>query len=158
MVYDDPAMHFHAPSGWQPIGQRQIAINKLGEDPTVVAAWLNPDQNHPFRIVIQQEYFQGTNADSFLSQYEGQLRDNFDQPLFKNKQHISLKNGMPAIYEEMTSGSGFNVSKIYIVVWADGSRGVAMIVSGPLNDLNEARARQFLSDVSAVRYPSERPF
>ena len=38
MVYDDPAMHFHAPAGFQPIGQRQIPINKLGEDPSVVAA------------------------------------------------------------------------------------------------------------------------
>ena len=44
MVYDDPAMHFHAPAGFQPIGQRQIPINKLGEDPSVVAAWVFPDK------------------------------------------------------------------------------------------------------------------
>ncbi len=153
MVYDDPAMHFHAPAGFQPIGQRQIPINKLGEDPSVVAAWVFPDKDHLRKIVIQQEYFHGSDAGAFLSEYENQMRDSFSDPLFKNKQNFSLKNGMPAIYEEMTSGSGFNVQKIYLVVWADGQRGVAITLLGPLNDLNGTIARQLLSDASAVRYP-----
>ena len=45
------------------------------------------------------------------------------------------------------------MQKIYLVVWADGQRGVAITLLGPLNDLNGTIARQLLSDASAVRYP-----
>lgn len=152
MVYDDPAMHFHAPAGFQPVGQRQIPLKALKDDPSIVAAWINPDKNHPQRIVIQQEFFTG-DVHSFQSQYEGQLRDQFDTPLFKDKQNIALKNGMPAIFEAMTSGSGFNVQKMYFLIWADGQRGIAITVLAPLNDLDDAKALQLLSDASAVRYP-----
>lgn len=152
MVYDDPAMHFHAPAGFQPVGQRQIPVNKLGDDPTIVAGWIDPDKNHPRRIIIQQEFFTG-DVHGFQSEFEGQLRDQFDTPLFKDKENIALKNGMPAIFEAMTSGSGFNVQKFYFLIWADGQRGVAITLQGPLNDLDSTKARQLLSDASAVRYP-----
>lgn len=152
MAYDDPAMHFHAPAGFQPVGQRQIPLAQLKDDPSVVAGWINPDKDHPRRIIIQQEYFTG-DVHAFQSQYEGQLRDQFDNPLFKEKNDTPLRNGMPAIFEAMTTGSGFNVQKFYFLLWADGKRGVAITLQGPLSDLNATMARQLLSDASAVRYP-----
>ncbi|HTZ56155.1 MAG TPA: hypothetical protein VMB20_13950 [Candidatus Acidoferrum sp.] len=155
MVYDDPAMHFHAPVGFQPIGQRQIPANKLGDDPVIVAGWVYPDRNNPRRLVIQQEFFTG-DVHAFQSQYESQLRDEFDTPLFKDKQDTSLRNGMPAVFEEMTSGSGFNVQKFYFLMWADGQRGVAIGLQVQVNDLDGVKARQLLSDVTAVRYPIDR--
>jgi hypothetical protein len=155
MVYDDPAMHFHAPAGFQPVGQRQIPANKLGDDPSVVAAWVFPDKDHPRKLLIQQEYFQG-DANGYQAEYEGQLRDQFESPLFKNKQNIALRNGMPAIFEEMTTGEGFNVQKYYLLMWADGQRGVTILLQTLPNDLDGTKARQLMSDVSAVRYPTER--
>jgi hypothetical protein len=156
MVYDDPAMHFHAPAGWYPIGQRQITPDKLGDDPVIVAAWVFPDKDHPRKLVIQQEYFQG-DLNAWQPEYEGQLRDQVDTPLFKNKQNIKLRNGMPALFEQMTSGSGFNVQKFYLLMWADGTRGVAIMINSQLNDdLDDTKARQIMSDATAVRYPTDR--
>jgi hypothetical protein len=155
MVYDDPAMHFHAPAGFAPIGQRQIPVDKLGDDPVIVAAWIYPDKNNPRRLVIQQEYFTGDD-NGFQSQFESQMRDQFDTPLFKNKQNIKLHNGMPAIFEEMTTGSGFNVQKFYLLMWADGQRGVAVVMQTQVNDIDGTKARQMMSDATAVQYPTNR--
>jgi hypothetical protein len=152
MAYDDPAMHFRAPVGFQPIGQRQIPVTKLGDDPMVVAGWIYPQKDHLRRLVIQQEYFQG-DVHAFQSEYEGQLRDQYDTPLFKDKQNLALKNGMPAIFEVMTTGEGFNVQKFYMLLWADGQRGVVILLNAPVNDLNDADALRIVSDASAVRYP-----
>jgi hypothetical protein len=153
MAYDDPAMHFHAPAGFQPVGQRQIPLSKLGDDPTVVAAWVYPDKDHGRKLLIQQEYFHGGDVHAYQSQYEGQMRDQFDSPLFKDKQNITLKNGMPAIFEAMTTGSGFNVQKYYLLMWADGERGITVLLQTTVNDLNSDSARALISDASAVRYP-----
>ncbi len=155
MVYDDPAMHFRAPDGFRPVGQRQIPVEKLGDDPTIVAAWIYPDKDNPRRLVIQQESFTG-DYNAFQGEFESQLRDQFDTPLFKNKETIKLRNGMPAIFEEMTSGSGFNVQKFYLLMWADGERGVAVTLQTQVNDLDETKARQLMSDATAVRYPDNR--
>ena len=155
MVYDDPAMHFRAPAGFRPIGQRHIDASKLTDDPEIVAAWIYPDKDHSRRLVIQQEYFEG-DYKAFESEYEGQMRDQFDSPFFKNKEDVKLRNGMPALYMEMSSGSGFNVQKFYILCWADGQRGVAIVLQTQLNDLDGDTARRMMSDVTAVRYPTNR--
>lgn len=154
-VYDDPAMHFHAPDGFRPIGQRQISVEKLGDDPVIVAAWIYPDKDHPRRLIIQQEYFEG-DYKAFDSQLESQLRDQYDNPFFKNKQDTKLRNGMPAEFMEMSAGSGFNVQKFYILLWSDGQRGVAVLLQSQLNDLDGDSARRLMSDASAVRYPINR--
>jgi hypothetical protein len=60
---------------------------------------------------------------------------------------------MPAMFVEMTSGEGFNVQKAYVLLWADGQRGVALVLMTQLNDISADTARQLLSDVTAVRYP-----
>jgi len=155
MVYDDPAMHFQAPAGFQPVGQRQVPVNKLGDDPTIVAAWIYPNRDHPRKLLIQQEYFQG-DVNAFVPEYENQLRDQFNSPLFKSKQNLSLRNGMPAVFEAMTAGEGFNVQKFYLLMWADGQRGVAVLLQTQVNDIGDADARRLMSDASAVRYPTGR--
>jgi hypothetical protein len=155
MVYSDPAMSFRAPDGFVAVGKRQIDVSKLGEDPEIVAGWLYPNKDHPRRLYIQQEYFEG-NVHDFDGVYEEQVRGQFDNALFKNKQDISLKNGMPAMFMEMTSGEGFGVQKMYILIWADTQRGVAIVLQTQLGDLDANAARALISDASAVRYPVER--
>ncbi len=152
MVYEDPAMYFRAPDGFRPVGQRQIDVEKLGDDPKIVAAWVQPDPNHPRRLVVEQEYFEG-DYQAFEAQLESSLRDQFDDPFFKGKEQTTLRNGMPAEFMEMSSGSGFNVQKFYILFWADGQRGVAIMLQTQLNDLDGVAARRLMSDVTAVRYP-----
>ncbi len=155
MVYSDPGMNFQAPAGFIPVGQRHIAPADLNEDPTPLAAWIYPNRDHPRRLILEAESFDGSVSD-FDSTYEQQMRSQFDGALFKNKRNFSFSNGMPAIFLEMTSGEGFNVQKLYIVIWADGTRGMALVLSAQLDDINDTQARAFLSDVTAVRYPIDR--
>jgi hypothetical protein len=152
-VYDDPAMHFRAPDGFFPIiAPKQVTVDKLTDDPVMVDAWIYPVRDHVRRIALEQEYFTG-DAKAFEAQYKGQLRDQFTAPFFKNEEEIRLKNGMPAIYFEMTSGEGFDVQKFYYVVWADGQRGIAVALQASLDDLSTAVAKTLLADATAVRYP-----
>jgi hypothetical protein len=155
MVYEDPAMHFRAPAGWQPVGQRQIDAQKLTDDPVVVAAWVYPDRDHPRKLVINQEFFEG-DYKAFEVQLEQQLRGQFTDPFFKNKQDVKLRNGMPAEFMEMSTGSGFNVAKFYILLWSDGQRGISILLSAQLNDLSGDAAQRLMSDATAVRYPTGR--
>ncbi|HEY5341096.1 MAG TPA: hypothetical protein VIK27_08735, partial [Candidatus Aquilonibacter sp.] len=118
MVYRDAAMNFHAPVGFVPMAQRHVDVSTLGENPTPLAAWLYPNRDHPRRLILQAQAFTGSVSD-FDSTFEQQMRSQFDGALFKNKQNFAFKNGMPAMFMEMTSGEGFNVQKFYIVIWAD---------------------------------------
>jgi hypothetical protein len=155
MVYEDPAMHFRAPDGWQPVGQRQIDAQKLTDDAVVVAAWVYPNREHPRKLTISQEYFEG-DYKAFEAQLESQLRDQFTDPFFKSKQDIKLRNGMPAEFMEMSAGSGFDVTKTYVLLWSDGVRGISILLTAQLNDLDGVSAQHLMSDVTAVRYPAGR--
>ena len=81
------------------------------------------------------------------------MREQFQSAVFKNKTNTTLRNGMPAIFVEMTSGEGFSVQKAYVLLWADGQRGVALVLMTQLNDISTSTARELLSDATAVRYP-----
>lgn len=152
-VYDDPGMHFVAPRNFYPAGQRHIPWKALGQDPTTVAGWMKPDKVNPENLVIEQEAFDGTSPDGFDTLFEPQLRNAFDAPVFKDKERISLANGMPALFMTMTSGSGFTAMKAFIVMWADGARGVAVVLNTRVGDISVASAKKLLLNCSAVRYP-----
>ena len=152
-VYNDPAMHFRAPDGFFPIGQRHVAVGDLTEDQaTTVAGWIYPLKDHVRRLVIQQEYYDG-DVSGFDSVLESQMRDQFQDAFFKNKEHTTLKNGMPAMFVDMSSGEGFNIQKVFMLIWADGQRGVVVSVACALGDLDTNAARALLTDATAVRYP-----
>ena len=63
---------------------------------------------------------------------------------------------MPAYWQSITIGSGFNELKQYQYVWADGVRGVQLAVMGRFGSVSEDEAKKILSDVSAVAYPKYR--
>jgi hypothetical protein len=153
-VFDDPGMHFQAPAGYKLLGKHPVNEEELGDDPQTVAGWTSGEKP-PKVILIQQESFDG-DLSSFDGVYEQQLRSQFDDALISHKESISLQNGMPAMFMEMTSGSGFNERKGYVVIWADGARGVAIMLMAQLGDLNDATAKRVLSDATAVRYPAGR--
>lgn len=157
MTYEDPGMNFTAPAPFRPLFQRKaIPLAQLPDDATPVAEWIIPDPNRPKQLIIMQELFSG-NADEFYTHFSQQLREQGDEgAIIKNKQSISLKNGMPARYLEMTSGTGFDAKKVYVELWADGSRGVAVLFSAQTGESDEKRAKAIMSDLNAVRYPAER--
>jgi len=155
MEYNDAAMHFVAPPSFRPVGQRQISLDDLGEDPQVVAGWVSGDVTRPKRMLIQIQAYEGP-LDGFESTYEQTLRNAFGDALIKNKEHTSLKNGMPAVYFEMTSGTGFDAAKMFVYCWVDGIRGVVLSVTAQVGEMDTKTAKQLLSDASAVRYPAGR--
>ncbi|HTU70450.1 MAG TPA: hypothetical protein VMF11_09020 [Candidatus Baltobacteraceae bacterium] len=157
MVYDDPAMHFQAPAGFYLAGVRKVDVSKLGEDPELVAGWVYPNPDHPRRLFIEQEYYEGDVHD-FDGVLEEQMRSQYQEALFKDKQNTSLRNGMPAIFVTMSTGEGFDVQRLFILMWADGQRGVAIVLQTKLGDnIDAPTARMMLSDVSAVQYPVNMP-
>src|SRR5579863_1552009 len=83
MVFEDLGMHFHAPPGFIPVGQRPVSASKLGEDPVVVAGWAQKSGDQIRRLIISMEAFQGSSVSDFEGAYEQQLRDQLDTPLFK---------------------------------------------------------------------------
>jgi hypothetical protein len=155
-VFTDDGMWFKAPEAFQPLGARHVKLADLGgDDMTPLAAWIYPNKDNPRRIILSAESFEGSVGD-WDSTFEQQMRGQFDGALFRDRQNFAMRNGMPAMFMTMSSGEGFDVQKLFIVIWADGSRGMALVLVTKLDDLDEARARAFLSDVTAVRYPADR--
>jgi hypothetical protein len=152
-TYDDPAMHFEAPPGFVLVAKHPVDERSLGENPQIVAAWRMAQP--PRVIMIQQEAFDG-DVNGFEAAYEQQVRNQSSNALFSHQEHMSLENGMPAVFMEVTIGSGFNEQKGYIVCWADGTRGVALVLFTQIGDIDEETARQLLSNASAVAYPAGR--
>ena len=153
--YNDPAMHFRVPAGYVSVGNHPIALADLPDDLSIVAGWVLPGDSDQRKIFIQMAAFNG-RVDDFEGVYEQQIRGQVQDAVFKNKTPMSLKNGMPAYYVEMESGSGFDTAKSFIIMWADGQRGVAIVATGKLSAWDALKARAALSDVSAVRYPADR--
>ena len=153
--YNDAAMHFVAPASYHPVGQRKIALDDLSEDPQVVAAWVSGDATRPKRMLIQVQSYEGP-LEGFASTYEQSLRNAFGDALIRSKTPSSLKNGMPAMYFEMTSGTGFDANTMYVYCWVDGLRGVAISITAQVGEMDTATAKKLLSDASAVQYPRDR--
>lgn len=155
--YNDAAMHYVAPLTFAPVGQRQIPLDGLGQDPVVVAGWvIKNDPTRPKKIVIMQEAYKGS-LDGFDQVFEQQMRSQYTA-FFKDKERTTLKNGMPAYFMTGTWGTGFDDTKAYIMIWADGARGVALIVSSQVGQIDMPTAKAILSDCTAVAYPVGRDY
>ncbi len=153
--YDDLGMHFTAPAQFHPLFQRKMKVSELDADPGVVAGWTTYGQ-HPHRLLIALSLYNFT-LDGWDKTYTQTLRNQGESTMLKNAQSIVLKNGMPARYLEMTTGTGFAITKGYIVMWVDGQRGVAVILTALVGELDEKSAKEILlGDASAVRYPLDR--
>lgn len=150
--YNDAAMHFDAPPAWRLVGYRVLPLSALGDDLQVVAGWTNGDANRPQAITISQESFEG-NVSNFETRFENDMRQQYDNILVKSKAPTTLLNGMPAYFLDMSYGEGFTARKQFALLWADGSRGVAISVMGRVGEIDAATAKKLISNVSAVRYP-----
>ena len=156
-TYSDPAMNFTAPPGAVLAGRRTIPLAQLGQDLTPIAIWvLHPGKEDARTITIAMESFPGP-PDQWEGQFESQMHSSGDGVLIRRKTAMSLLNGMPANFVEITSGSGFSAQKQFAVVWADGQRGIALSLTCRLGDVTAEEAREALKNATAVRYPNDQP-
>lgn len=158
MTYDDPAMHYAAPANAHPaMVQQHIDLSDLSQDPTTVASWVvGTNLNNAKIISIVMESYTG-NLDGFDSTYENSLRNDDPATLIKNREHTQLQNGMPALFLDVTLGSGFDTRKIFSYIWIDSQRAVVLSVMGKLGTIDETAAKQLLAGATAVRYPTDQP-
>jgi hypothetical protein len=152
--FNDPAMSFTAPSDFTKVPMQQGDPTQF-EKPTVVAAFVkNYGKAGLLTITITMENFEGS-ADGYDQVTENTMRNSADG-VFIKKTATKLSNGMPAYWQEITIGNGFNEVKRYQYVWADGVRGVQLAVMGKYGDISNEQALKILSEVSAVAYPRNR--
>lgn len=126
------------------------------DEPAVMAAWVaNPGKREQLTITITMENHDGT-LDGFEMISENEVRDKVDSVFFKKHEQTKLTNGMPAYWQELSIGSGFDTLKRFDYVWADGVRGVILAISGRYGQLDEPMAKKALANAAGVLYPKNR--
>lgn len=154
-TFNDPAMSYTAPADFLQVPMGKPEDYTQFDKPTVVAAFVkNYGKPGLLTVSITMESFEG-NAEGYDQVSENALRTQADG-VFITKTATKLANGMPAYWQSITIGSGFNELKRYQYVWADGVRGVQLAVMGRFGSVSEDEAKKILSDVSAVAYPKYR--
>lgn len=154
--FNDPAMSYTAPAGYKPIPiPRPKSTTDFGQ-PTVVAAFVkNPGRRSQRIITITMQSF-SDSLDSFLNQNDQTIRQHADSVFFKTKDRTQLSNGMPAYWEVVNMGTGFQEMFRYQYAWVDGVRGVTAALIAGYGQIASTQARKDLSDISAVAYPKNR--
>lgn len=154
--YSDAAMNFTAPPEAFLMGRREVDLRQLSQDLEPVARWVvRPGKENAAFIDLSMESFDGP-PDQWEAQFESQTHGSGSGVLIKNKTPMSLLNGMPATFVEVTTGEGFDSRKQFAVVWADGQRGIVLSVTGRMGDVSAEQAKAMLQNVTAVRYPVNR--
>ncbi len=153
--FTDPAMTFTAPDGYVKIPIPQHDPTQF-DQPTVVAGFvINAGKSNVRSITITMENFEGPLS-GFEMVTENELRNQADGVFFKNKALTALSNGMPAYWQEITVGSGFQEMKRYQYVWIDGVRGVVLAITARYGELGPDEAKKALANASGVAYPRDR--
>jgi len=156
-TYTDAAMSYTAPPNAVLVGRQYVALDQLSQDLQPVATWaIDPGKEDLRTITLAMESYSGP-PEQWEAQFESQTHGAQDGTLIRNKQPMTLLNGMPAYYVEVAYGSGFDARKEYAIVWADGQRGIVLSETSRIGDTTEEQAKDALKQVTAVRYPLYQP-
>jgi hypothetical protein len=154
--FNDPAMSFTAPPDYKPIPVPQPKSTTDFAQPTVVAAFVKyPGQRNQRIITITMQSFTDP-LESFITQDDQAIRQHADSVFFQTKDLTQLSNGMPAYWEVVNMGTGFQEMFRYQYVWVDGARGVTAALIAGYGQIESSQARKDLSALSAVAYPTNR--
>ena len=154
-TFSDPAMTYTAPSDFLMVPIQAAPDPTQFEKPMVVAAFVkNYGKTGMQTVTVTMESFDG-NAEGYDQVTENALRTQADG-VFIRKSPTKLQNGMPAYWQDVTIGSGFDEIKRYQYVWADGVRGVQLAVTARYGSIGEDEAKKILANVSAVAFPKYR--
>ena len=153
-VYDDAGMHLVIPDTFRAVVRRQVTLDELGNDPILAGVWV-AKSGDPRQISL---YFQGFQemGDAWSTAFENEMRSQYGDLIVRSTQKTSLKNGMPAWFFDMTYGSGFNTTKEYALVWADGQRGGMLTIVGHVGQVSAEEAKRDFANLTAVVYPTGR--
>ena len=157
MTYEDPAMRFTAPAGYErvPIALPSAFDPGQPPGPTNVATFVkNKGSKTDYRIIsVMIEPFDGS-LDGYEATAENTMRGNLDSVFFSKKERSGLKNGMPAYWLSISIGSGFDTIRRYQYEWIDTVRGVTLSITA--RDISEKEAKDALAEASATAYPRGR--
>jgi hypothetical protein len=158
-TYSDPAMSFTAPADYTPIPMASHDPAKFDDGPAIMAAYVHdPKGSDATSITLRMDAFSG-DVHAWQSNQDDDLRNQSSSgDVFISHTDTHLPNGMPAVWESVTIGSGFNQIKSFQYLWADGVRGVTLSLVGREGAIGEDAAKQALSNVSAVAYPKYRDY
>lgn len=157
--YDDAAMHYVAPPNAILLGTIQHpTLQTLSQDPTTVARWAIPGHStQDTKVISLVMELDSGSLDGFESNFANELRGDDSSTLVKSKDSVTLQNGMPAYFLDITQGSGFDTHKVYAYMWIDSQRAVVLSVTALLGSIQEDQAKQLLAGATAVRYPANQP-
>lgn len=154
LQYNDPAMSFTAPAGFRPMPVPPHDPANF-ENPAIMAAYVkNAGGRNAMSIVLRMENYDGS-PDGWATTADNDLRGSTDGA-FISRSATKLSNGMPAYWEVVTVGSGFDQIKTYQYLWADGVRGVTLSLICRDGVIGDDAAKALLSNVTAVAYPKYR--
>jgi hypothetical protein len=154
--YDDPAMHFAPPAGWERVDVRDAP--PVDEDAPKAVALYVKDRDEASRktIVIEIGPFRGS-LDDLASVHQSELRTKIEGVFIDRKQRVVLANGMPAWWLRASYGSGLGrVFERYEYVVFDGRRSIVAAFTARLGEGGEKDAHAALAALSVVLYPRGR--
>lgn len=153
-IYDDLGMHLEFNK--QYVLAKAIAV-PYQSIPDHLQPFLSYVRARPYAVqvtVFEEAFPQDVPSSAgFEVTFENELRGAVDGAIVRSKKPITLGNGYPAMFVDITAGDGFNAMKTYAYVWADGFRGVVVEVSGRVGELDADTAKQIFTASSAVQFP-----
>ena len=157
-VYEDAGMTFRAPANMGLMGRRVIPIKALNNQMQTVAMWRTiPGKGKDWVVTLAMESYPGRpDLDQWDTSFENELREQIDGVFVRGKTHTALKNGMPALFMDVSFGEGFTARKQFTYIWSDGERGIALTITGALGDISADDAKKALAEATAVLYPINR--
>jgi hypothetical protein len=151
LSYDDPGMHYSAPTGWTRV---PLPPHQDGDDEQPAALFVYRAGQYNARSIVVKIVDSTEDLGTFESEQEEALRAPGDATYVKKRQPLQLTNGMPAfLLESTTSGdTGASISRFeYVVI--DGQRGITVTYVGSTSDVDEKTALAALSTLYVVAYP-----
>ena len=148
-IYDDASVHFEPTKDWKRLPYTPGEGN--GKLAPVAIYARNIGQENEQRMLLEMEPFEEP-VDAWESTVENELRTQFDGALIR-KQSDRLQNGMPAVWINLTYGSGFDTKKLYGYAVSDSRRGIFIAILGRLGMIDENESKKALSGLSVVVYP-----
>ncbi len=158
LSYDDPGMHFRPPDGWVRIPVPQDSSSPGLDEKKLLAAYSYKVDKIDSRLIsIVAEPFDG-GLDAAEAKQEGDARNASDQTLISHKAKVTLANGMPAWYLNITQGSDdpFKAAETDEYVVYDGSRMIVTSYSGRQSSFSDDDVKKALSSLYVVVYPRHR--
>jgi hypothetical protein len=153
-AYDDPAVHFAPPNGWEKIDVGSGSGG--GSEPPAAVFVSNPGKYNERRIVLEIAPYSGT-LDGFVSTHESELRTKYDGAFIDHKARVTLANGMPAWWMRVSFGATVgHFYRRYEYVVLDGQRSIILSDTSRLGEVEEKDAQGALGTLSVVVYPRGR--